>query len=221
MVSKKTSSKKKVIKNKEVEKKVEKVQADEIEVKDEEPRWYHYTIVSLIFILFFAGAYFALNHFEDKVSGPKTKLVLYDYYFEEGGREGKIQFYTPVDEIEDLDFIIAVSKFDLLNSEEIYFSFFEYNGTDNGEVVRTSGRLVPFLRKVYRYNVDIDKHIVKAANFSCLNSTPNIRVIEFNPYSDKNGVFYDSSTGCIEFLTDDPKKMGPLGDKFFYTLINE
>ena len=26
---------------------------------------------------------------------------------------------------------------------------------------------------------------------------------------------------CIEFLTDDPKKMGPLGDKFFYTLINE
>lgn len=188
---------------------------------DEEPRWYHYLIVSIIFIGVFVGLFFILDYFENEHAKNSGKVILYDYDFEINGNDASIQFYNPVEDIEEMNFNIGISKYDLLDSSEIYLSFAEYGGTENGDLAKTSTRLLSFLIKIYRMDLDPKKHVVLEKDFSCLNSTPNVKVIEFNPYSDTNEVTYDEETGCIRFLTDDSKKMAALGDKFFYTLINE
>ena len=189
--------------------------------QDDEPRWYHYLIVSLCFIAFFVGLYFALDYFEKEPQNPNINIKLYTYNFKVGERNGSIQFYTPTDKIEDLDYPIEVSKHDFLNSKRIILSFMEYNGTDNGEVTLTSGRLAPFIRHVYLIDFDPYEDIKHINESNCSTSTLNEKVVTFNPYSDRNGVYYDESNGCIEFLTNNATKMRELGDKFFYTIINE
>jgi hypothetical protein len=221
MVKKKINSKIKkeelIVDKKEIESEVEKDSRNP--QIDEEPKWYHYTIVLIVFFSVFAFGFFLLDYLEDKDYEKNKGLVLYDYYFTEGDRKGKVQFYTPINQIEELNFSIEVSKFELLNSEEIYFTFGEYNGSDNGEVTRASGRVLPFLQKVYLFPINVSKHIVFETSYTCLNSTLDKKIVRFDPYSDINAVLYNESNGCVEFLTNDPKNMAQLSDKFLFTLI--
>ena len=212
-----------VVSEDEVETQLSKDIIRKIEKKnhEDEPRWYHYLIVSLCFIALFIGFYLILDYFETESPNPNINVELYMYHFKVGERNGSIQFYTPIKKIEDLDYPIKVSKYDFLNSKRIILSFMEYNGTDNGEVTLVSGRLAPFIKHVYSFDLDPYEDIKHINESNCSTSTLDEKVVTFNPYSDRNGVFYNESNGCIEFLTDDATKMKELGDKFFYTLINE
>ena len=190
---------------------------------DEEPNWYHYIIVLLILVGILGGLY-AFFEIYDRVTdngkkdNPNINIDIYKYEFEENGRSGTFEFYNPIDDINEFDYPIEITKFDFLNSEDIYLSFLEYNGSDNGEVVRTSGRFPGLLKSVYRFNFDVNEHLVLHNETNCSHASVEKKVVVFNPYSDKNGVFYNGN-GCIEFLTDDPVKMRDLGDKFFLSLF--
>jgi len=190
-----------------------------------EPTLFHYVVVLLVFGLVFGLIYGGFELYENltddgAIHNPNLKVKLYKYPFVDNGIDYSIQFYNPVDDIEKMDFPIEVSKYDLLSSEEFYLIFDEF-GESGGEVVRVSARLFPFLKSVYRFDLDTQKHIVSGKNISCTDSTLASKLIIFNPNATRTGVFYDDQTGCIEFLTDEPTKMGALGDKFFYTIINE
>ncbi len=212
-----------VVSEDEVETQLSKDLIKKIEKKnqDDEPRWYHYLIVSLCFIALFIGLYYTLDYFEKEPPNPHINVQLYTYHFKVGEKNGSIQFYTPINKIEDLDYPIEVSKYDFLNSKRIILSFMEYNGTDNGEVALVSGRLAPFIKHVYSFDFNPYEDIKHTNESNCSTSTLDEKIVTFNPYSDRNGVFYNESNGCIEFLTDDATKMRELGDIFFYTLINE
>lgn len=195
--------------------------------EEEEPTFFHYTIIILFFIIGGIILYQVLNFFDSTIDPNSTinnsnkPIQFYDYSFiMSNGKSAKIQFYAPPDSVKNFNYPIEISKIDLLNSKNIYLSFMEYNGSDNGEISRTSLRLVPFLRDVLLFSFDVETDLYKYENLNCQNSSVDNKVIVFNPYSDKTGVFYDGE-GCIEFLTQDPKDMRYIGDKFFYTLINE
>lgn len=221
--------------------KKEKILATQVEVESEvkedkkknkksledapEPTLFHYVVVLLVMGLIFGGIYWGFEFYENmtddgSIDNPNIKIKLYKYPFFVNGDEYSIQLYNPIDKLEKIDFPIEVTKEDLLSSSEFYFVFDESNEF-GGEVVRVSGRLFPFLRSVYRFNLDTQKNIVSSKDFSCDNSTLEDKVILFKPSAEKTGVFYDSSNGCIEFSTTNATQMGALGDKFFYTIINE
>ena len=54
---------------------------------------------------------------------------------------------------------------------------------------------------------------------NCSSSTLDSKVIVFNPYTDKNGVFYNRTNGCIEVFSRTPKEMVLVGDTLLYDLI--
>jgi len=54
---------------------------------------------------------------------------------------------------------------------------------------------------------------------NCSTSTVKSKVVVFYPYSDKNGVFYNETNGCIEVLSRTPKEMVLVEDTLMYNLI--
>ena len=161
------------------------------------------------------------NDKEGLINKSKLKIDLYKLPLKFNDFEFRMQFYNSKTGIKYLNYEIEPTLEDIVNSKEFFVSFGEYQGTDGGEITRTSARLFPLLRNVLGFELDTLKHITKEKDKSCKDSTLDSKVIIFNPYSEKNGVYYNEENGCIQFLTDDGKKMGGLGDKFFYTIFAE
>lgn len=162
-----------------------------------------------------------VNDKEGLVEDSRLKIEIYKFPFEVDGFNFNIKFYNSKTAIKYMEYEIEPTIEDLQNSEEFFVTFGEYQGTDSGEVVRTSARVFPTLRNVLKFDLDTLEHILPESKKSCKDSTLSSKVIRFDPYSDRNGVFYNKENGCIEFLTDDAKKMGGLGDKFFYTIFTK
>lgn len=216
-VSKKSTTKK--------EETVEKVDAVKVE-EDDEPSWYHYVIVLLIIagiiLIPYVGYLFYDSFHSESVNSINNSnssgLILTKYPYVKGNATYNLYFHSSISQIEDMNFPVEVDKLDLLNTHSFIMAFGNYTGTDNGEVSKSSTMLVSFLQTVYRFNFD-NESFVRSNQINCSNSTFTNKVIIFNPYSDKEGVFYNRTNGCIELETNQPTHMINLVDKLIYGVV--
>jgi hypothetical protein len=208
--------------------KFEKVKGEDVTKKkidsDNEPTLFHYTIVLLILGAIFAIIYVGFEYYDEKtndgaINNPNLKIKLYKYPFIVNGNDYSIQFYNPISDLEKSDLKIGITKGELLSTQDFKF-IFSSNSSSNGEVVKVSGRLFPFLKNVYMFPLNYQEDIISSNNLTCVNSTLDTKLIFFNSNSTTNELVYDNLTGCIIFKTTDSKLMGALGDKFFLEIIN-
>ena len=210
--------------------KVERVSAEKI-AKDDEPSWYHYVIVLIVFGLVIYGGYYGFNYIDSTYAKPinivpeddfglNGSLVLTKYPYKVGNVTYNIYFHDEVDNIALYDFVVEPSKIDILNTAEFILSFDVYNGTDNGEVTKASTKFVSFVKMVYRFEFDLESFVMHNES-SCSTSSLKYKVVEFDPNSNETGVFFDEKTGCVKFLAENPKDMVKLSDKFIYDMIFE
>ena len=199
-----------------VKKPVEKVEAKDVSKKDNEPSWYHYLLVLLIFAgvvgVFWVGYVFFVEDNDSSPSGP----IMYKYVYKVGNVTYNLYFESQISELDKMDVVIEPSKYDVLNTVNFMMAFLEYNGSDNGQIAKGSTKLTSFLKFVYSFNFG-NESFLKIDEISCENSTRKNKVIVFDPYQNVTGIFMDEN-GCIEFVTDDPKKMVGLVDKFIYEM---
>jgi len=210
----------------------ERVQADVVN-QDDEPSWYHYIIVFMIFAsifgVFYLGYYFFyedqsnignLTGMNNTSLDNNSPVVLTKYPFVQGNITYNLFFHNTIDEIEAMNFPVQVDKLDLLNTRSFIMAFDNYNGTDNGEVARGSTKLVSFFSLVYTFEFN-NESFVRTDVIDCSNSTLSEKVITFNPYSERVGVFYNQTNGCISFETDNPKDVVDLVDKLIYGVVKD
>jgi hypothetical protein len=191
---------------------------------DNEPTLFHYTIVLLILGTVFGILYMGFEFYDEKtnegaINNPNLKIKLYKYPFIVDGNTYSIQFYNPISDLEKSDLKIGITKDELLSTQNFKF-IFSSNSSSNGEVVKISGRLFPFLKNVYMFPLNSQKDIISSNNLTCKNSTIDTKLIFFNSNSTTNELVYDNLTGCIIFKTTNSNLMGTLGDKFFLDIIN-
>ncbi len=229
-ISIKSDSEKSVEQDLVSEKKViEKVEGEKVTSKkvtsDGEPTLFHYSVVLIIMSLVFGLFYFGFEYYDDKtndgaINNPNLNIKLYKYPFNVNGIEYSIQFYNPVSDLEKSTLQIGISKEELLSTQDFKF-IFSKDPSSNGEVVKVSGRLFPFLKNIYKFPLNSQEDIISSDNLSCMDSTIDTKLIFFNSNSTTNEVIYDNLTGCITFKTTKPELMGTLGDKFFLEMINQ
>ncbi|MFW6026284.1 MAG: hypothetical protein ACOC16_00480 [Nanoarchaeota archaeon] len=188
------------------------------DIIEQEPSWYHYILVILVFLCVFGILYLGYYLFiEDDTNNLENQSMLHKVPYKVGNITYNLYFESSIKNLEDMDYIIEPTRINLLNTLSFKMSFLEYNNTDNGQVSKGSTKLTSFLKYVHLQKFTQDS-FVKYNVTNCSDSTIRNKIIVFNPYSDKNGVFYDQKSGCIEFLTNDPKKMIDLTDKFIYEM---
>jgi hypothetical protein len=150
----------------------------------------------------------------------KTEIKLYKYPFELNGKTTNIQMYNTLEQLEDNDFKIGISKEELLDTETFDF-IFNSKPSSNGAVAKVSGRLFPVLSVIFKFPMTGLDNILYSDVLTCKDSTLSRKLVMFDSDSKINEVAYDSVTGCIEFKTTSQGEMGTLGDKFFYELFSE
>lgn len=212
-----------------VEKKKEKAVAEKVAApieKSDEPSWYHYVIILLVFSGIILAFVLGFSYFEDKDNvSPNGKVepkrpTFYNYDYQLGQTTYHLKFRTDPEVLKDLDYVIEPTKMDLLNTKDFIFAFNEYNGTDNGEVSKGSSMLISTLKLVYKFKIPVE-NIVLFNETNCSSSNEDYKMIVFDAYSNVTGVFMDEDTYCIHIETQDPKDMSKLVDKFIYDIVNE
>ncbi|MCA9496184.1 MAG: hypothetical protein KC589_04535 [Nanoarchaeota archaeon] len=209
------------------EEKLDKKKGDKISKKkieddeDSQPSWYHYVIIFIvlggIFAIFYYGFEFYSGVSEDK-NESNLLIDLYNYPYVVGKNTYNIKFHYPIDELDKADYPIEVNKYDMLNTLNITRVFLEYNGTDNGKVIIAASKLYSFFNKVFHVSFAESQSINST---SCVNSTINAKVMVFDVYANKTGVFYNKENGCIEILAEKPEDLVLVSDKFIYEMIKE
>jgi len=116
--------------------------------------------------------------------------------------------------------IIEPELVDILNSNNITMMFYNLNGTDNSKVAIGSSFLTSFLTGVHDMEF-ADFLSVNKTDFNCNNSTLGNKYILVDPYSNREGIFYNQTNGCIRFETYNPSRTILLTEKFVYNLISE
>lgn len=214
---------KKVIKKTVAVKKTTASEKKSEESINDEPSWYHYLIVFLVILGVFGVFYYGVEIYGktfDSNSSDKDDLrksYIHEYVVD--GKTYNLEFQHTFDEIEKFNYSIEVNKYDLLNSKNITLSFGEYNGTDNKPVAIVSVKIMRFLK--YVYGVEFGENNFNTLDgVSCKNSTLEEKVMTFNPYANESGVYYNTTTGCVEIKATSPDKFVGVGDTFLYTLIN-
>jgi hypothetical protein len=200
-------------------------EAKSMKVKEDEgePSFFHYAGVLLVIIgiitVFYVSFEVYENFFgEDLVVEDLKKTYIYPYKL--GNTTYNIEFHYPITELVGLNYPLEVTDLDLINSVEIINSFSEYNGTDNGKVTVTASKITSFLKRVYFFSFEADVNFKMINESNCTTSTKRDKVILYNPYSDKDGVFYNESNGCIQVLASSPDNLIKVGDYFIFSLIN-
>lgn len=200
---------------------IEKVNSKNIS-KNEEPSWYHYIIVilvliSIIFLIYYISSYFNSNSSQLNFNNNVTQT--YNYKKVVGNITYNIQFHSPIIDIQNSNLSVEVSKYDILNSHNILFSFMQYNGTENQYITISSVKLMKFFKYFYNYDFET-KDFVLFNETNCSSSNIRNKVVVFNPYSNKEGVFYDKKTGCVNIESFTPKRIVFVNDVFMFRLIN-
>lgn len=239
MVKNTKSNKNNLTKNSEVKLKVRKINQDDDDVKilnenkktkkkdSDEPSWYHYLIVLVVIGLIVFGIVglsnlnkSGKNEITQVDNSTGEKVIFHKYKYEYNGKTINIAFRNTEEVLYDFQLNSEVDLKDILNSQHLNMMFYEYNGTDNGYVGIGSGFLTSFLTVVH--NMHFDKiETVDKENFTCNNSTPENKYLLFDPYSDREGIFYDLETGCVKFETYDAKRMILLTEKLVYDNVVE
>jgi hypothetical protein len=196
-------------------------------IKDDEssvePEWYHYLIIiGILFLLGYLIYYFTL---------PKEEIIIKDqnYFvdhpykktYEISGKKFNIEYNSPFENISNPNFQINLNKENIWETEKFIFAFYEYNGTDNKYVMKSSVKLMQLFRYVYGLNFDKDSSFIKINSSICENSTIKEKIVVFDPYSNKTGVFYNETNGCISLESQKPIDIVLVGDSLIYSLMDE
>lgn len=227
-VVKKNSVKKKkeIKKNLKAEEKIEvaeKVKPEKVLLEDDEPSWYHYAIILLVFFGIIAGIYYGYEYYDMKKHEdlskyePSSESFIYPYV--SNNITFNIEFQNDFNFIKKQNIPIEVKKEDIWSSVNVTFAFYTYNGTDNRYVTTTSVKFMKLLKYVYGMNFNESESFKMINESNCSTSTLNSKVIVFNPYTTRNGVFYNKENGCIEVFSRTPKEMVLVGDTLLYDLI--
>lgn len=224
-----------IVDKEEVENEVKSSTKKNLDISDE-PKWYHYVIVLLAFFGFFALIYAAFEVYdgfmgpqvtpidnistEDNNSTNGSNILVQTYVYEHkvGNITYNLHMHTPISDLEDLDIVVEPDKLDILNSRELIFSFMDYTGEDNGKVTVASSKLVSFFKNVYHFSFN-DSNFKMVNESNCQTSTKSFKSVLMNPYSNESGVFYDSTSGCIEVMATSPQELITVSDKFIYELV--
>lgn len=202
---------------------IEKVNSLDIS-KNEEPSWYHYVIVilvlvSIIFLIYYASSYFNSNNKQLNITNINNVTQTYNYKEVVGNITYNIQFHSPIVDIENSNLSIQVSKYEILNSHNILFSFMQYNITENKYISISSVKLMKFFKYFYKYDF-APEDFVMFNETNCSSSNLANKVVIFNPYSNKEGVFYDKKSGCVNIESFTPERIVFVNDVFMFRLIN-
>lgn len=189
--------------------------------KSPEPAWYHYLIVLVVLGIIFVGVpYYIYNFTEDEETGPNISRDIYNYEYKQGNITYNLKFDNTLEQINSMQAPIQLKPYHVLNTVDIKYSFMDYNGTDNGKVTRVSTKLKNFLKLVYHFQFD-DNDVHRYSNLNCTNSTHEKRVVVFNPYANKTGVYLDNDNGCVRILSSNVSNYVLLGDKLLYSLTKK
>lgn len=192
---------------------------------DEEPSWYHYVIVLLVLFGIIGLLYGGFEIYDKYYSAPNQEIgnmsTTYNYPYKVGNITYNIQMNYPIETIKNFTYPLEVSKYDILNSIELIMTFKEYNGTDNGKVTIAGSKLTTFFKRVYHFSFEPEVNFKTFNETTCLNSTKQNKVIIYDIYSNKSGVFYDKDSGCIEIQAQNAEEIIKITDYFMYNLINE
>jgi hypothetical protein len=209
-------------KNSKIKKGEPKVVEDKVEV-DEEPSWYHYVIVLLVFFaivygVFFLYHFFTVQSYED-VKNSEEYVAKYYYKHKIGNVTYNIQITLPEEDILNLKYHNDISHFDLLNSYKYTFLFENYTGGDNGFVTISSIKLRRFLSTIYFANFN-NESFKEVPEISCKNSTFSKRVITFRVNQNVSGIFEDEN-GCIIFSSRSAKELPLVVDYALLSVLKE
>lgn len=225
--NKKTSKKavkKDEVKPEEIEHEV--LQPTKVDEGGDEPSWYHYLFVIVVFLSFFFMIYVGFEVYEDFTTPEVPELnttlptTTYKYPYVVGNITYNLFFFYPIDELNEFDHPVEPTKFDLLNSRNITFAYDEYVGTDNGKIAASSTKLRRFFELVYVMDFG-PENFARINESNCTTSTSNNKVITFDPYTNETGVFYDRTTGCVEFKGQNGDEIVKLIDKLMYELTEQ
>ncbi len=190
----------------------------------EEPSWYHYLIVSVVFLLLFVGLYYLIIYFHEPraiiLNQNITKIPVYNYTKIVDGKKYNFEFQTPIYDLKKSNMTDQVSKFTILNSKRIIFSFLNYSKSDNRFISTSSVKMMRMLKYYFNFNFNQDDFQM-ASNYSCANSTLDDKVLTFNPYMNKTGIFYNKTNGCIQIFSNSSRGVLRATDKFLWDLIQE
>ena len=184
---------------------------------NDEPSWYHYIFAIIIVIGFFLLLIFGFKAFDNyknsKVKIEKNGLEVFYKNYNINNISARIEYYTLVNEIENLNFENEISKIDILNSQNFKFVYLE-NST-NEDLIITTSRVFNSLKLVYNY-----KNIInELEDIKCSGSTNKIKTIYFNSKANETKIKFNKQNGCIEFLAKNKFDMVKLGDIFLYELF--
>lgn len=204
--------------------KIEKVKGEKVEeIVDDEPSWYHYVIILIVFFGVILGAYFGYEYYDMKKKEnldnyePLKETFAYDYKV--GNITYNIEFHNTFDYIERHNVPVELKREDVWSSYNMTFVFYEYNGTDNRYVSTTSVKMMKLFKYVFNMQFNETNSFKLASEINCSSSTVKAKVVEFYPYSDRNGVFYNKTNGCVQVLSRTPKEMVLVGDTLLYNFI--
>ncbi|MCA9486284.1 MAG: hypothetical protein H6500_01045 [Candidatus Woesearchaeota archaeon] len=191
--------------------------------EESEPSWYHYLIVLFIFACVAGIFYLAFSMYQmhESTQTPTTEdPFTYPHAYKVGNVTYNIHFHKPFDELAKLTYPLEVSKIDLLNSRELIFGFSYYNGSDNGQVTTAASMLQSFFAQVYFFSFEKEVNFVRINESDpCLNSTVQNKYLVFQPYSERSGIFYTPSNGCILVEAQSPEELVTVADYWLYNLI--
>lgn len=203
------------------EKKITNKQKDN---QNDNPSWYHYVFVLFCFFLIIYGIILIYDFYEKRYFLEKqeniSNLILHNIEYKVGNVTYNLNFRNSREDLKNSNIIIQPTKIDVLNTLRFNFSFLNYSSQDNLEVLKASTLFVRFLGRVYKFQFN-SNDFNNFENLNCSLSNNDYKVVVFNPYSKKEGIFFNKSNGCIEFLTNDSKRMNFLVEKFIFELINQ
>lgn len=203
------------------QKKVEKVKPQIQEEEEAEPKLIHYIIVVAILFGIFGIIWAGFEIYDNQTKQPLQNATIQEKYIYKhiiGNVTYNIEFSYPIEEIEKIDYPIEIDRLTMLNKLSLTRVFLDYNGTDNGQVVIMASKFRSFFKGVYHISFRDEQ---KIENFNCSNSTIQHSAVVLNPYSDRNGVYYNQTNGCINVETTDITQFVILGDKIIYEMIKE
>lgn len=201
---------------------IEKVKVEKALV-DDEPSWYHYVIVLLVLFGSVAGMYFGYEYYDkmkkEDLANYEPLRETFDYPYVVGNITYNIEFHNTFDYLDRHPVPIELKKENIWESNNITFAYYIYNGTDNRYVTVSSVKLMKLFQYVYNMNFDPVESFKMINESNCSTSTVKAKVVVFYPYSDRNGVFYNQSNGCVEVLSRTPKEMVLVEDTLMYNFI--
>lgn len=196
----------------------------EEEKSQEQPSILHYLIVLGILVGGLFVFAFVFEFFADS-TGPQldrnaTPEESYRYEFVRSNATYNIELSAPIEDINRYNFTIEPTRLEVLNTQSFTFSFDTYEGSDNGQVSMSAIKLRRFLDRVYFFNFDSNESFTTTDTFTCDNSTPQHRVVEFKPRADVSGVFSEDN-GCFVVKSTQPNLMPFVIDDLLVSIMEE